>query len=105
MRFDSGENFSYATNSAAATCSFNLTAAARDILIETITVQSDASNAVVTIQASATTLWAMEIGSGSLPCHFNGLAIESGGANTLSANLTGSAAGGYFAITGKYRWK
>ena len=103
MRFDKGSYFAEFTNSAAATCSFNLTAATRNILVEAVTIQSDLSNAVVIIQASGTTLWQMKAGSSSVPAHFAGLKIDAGDAQTLSANLTASSLGGYIGLCGMVR--
>jgi hypothetical protein len=105
MRFNDGEGFCYATNSAAATCSFNMTASSRHILIKKIDVVcAGASNAVVTVQASGTTLWAMQVGSAAIPTNFDGLWIDSADAQSLSANVTASAAGAYIAVCGQYHY-
>lgn len=103
MRFDTGEGFAYATNSAAATCSFTLTASTRNILINKIDAYSDASGAVVTVQASGTTLWEMKLGSGGIAYNIDHLWIDAGGAKTLSALVNASAAGSYIAVCGIYR--
>lgn len=103
MRFDTGEGFCYATNSAAATCSFSLTASTRNILINKIDAYSDASGAVVTVQASGTTLWEMKLGSGGTSYNMANLWIDGANAKTMSALVTASAAGSYIAVCGIYR--
>jgi hypothetical protein len=103
MRFDTGEQFSYFTASAAATCSFTLTASQRNILIDTITCHSDLANATVRIQGSGTTLWQMIVGSASLTQHYPGLSIDGGNAQTLSGFIDGTNSA-TISICGKYRW-
>ena len=90
MRFDTGEQFSYYTASAAATCSFVLTASQRNILIKTITAHSDLSGAVVRIDASGTTLWQSIMASGGKTINFEGLSIDGGGIQTLSGYIEGT---------------
>ena len=102
MIFQAGLPFAQSTNSAAATCSMALTASTRNILIESITTYSDLTNAVVTIAASGTTLWDMNLGSAGLTQHFPGLSIMNGNAQTLSALITGTASA-HIALCGVYR--
>ena len=104
MRFDTRLNksnyFSEATNSAAATASFSITAATRNLMIQQVSIVSDLSGAIITIGASGTTKWKMQAGSAMVPAVFPGLTIENGSAQTMSANLTASSLGGYIAICG-----
>ena len=103
QRFKKGENFAYSTVSAAATCSFSLTASTRNVLIETIAAWSDLSGAILTIEASGTELFAMSLGSSCVPVNFTGLGIDNGAAQTISCNITGSAGGAYLGVCGTYR--
>jgi len=102
-RFQGGEAFAYATNSGATTCSFSLTASIRNILLETISVQSDLSGAVVTVQGSGTTLWQAKLGSSCVPANFAGLSIDAANMQTISCLVTASSIGAYVAVCGTYR--
>jgi len=103
MKFQKGEYFADFTNSAAATASFAMSAATRNLLLQSVSVVSDLSGAIIKIQGSGTTLWQMQIGSSMVPAHFNGLTIDGGTAQSLSANLTASSIGGYIAVCGMAR--
>jgi hypothetical protein len=103
MRFDSGEAFTYATNSQAGTCSFNFTCSTRAIQIKDMNAYSDLSNAVITIQGSGTTLWTMKLGSAGMNWPIGGLVIDNNTANTLSANITGTS-DAWLSISGIYRY-
>ena len=102
MRFQTGETFTYYTTSAAATCSFNLTAATRKIVIDHLVAYGDKAGTKVTVQASGTTKWEMDIGSAGLPLVVPGLHIENDAVPTLSFAVTGASAAAYIAIGGQY---
>lgn len=101
-RFQTGESFSFYTTSAAATCSFTLTASTRKIAIQNLVAYGDLAGSVVTIQLSGTTKWAMAIGSAGLPLVVPGLQIENETVPTMSFAVTGASAAGYIAICGQY---
>lgn len=102
MKFDKGEWFSYSTTSAATTCSFNLTASSRFIMLDHIAASTDASGSIVTVQASGTTVWQMRLGNSAAQTGDFRVQVDNGVAYTLSCNVTGTGALGYLAVCGRY---
>lgn len=99
MRYDKGRSvFAY---QAAATASVTLTAATRDVMIETIDAWSLESSAIVTVSRSGTVVWQGETNSAGTGRSFVGLCIESNGESTLSANV-GSTTSGIISVFGRY---
>jgi hypothetical protein len=102
MRFRSGERFVAYDDGTAATASITLTASTRGVQIDGITAWAISSNAVITVQASGTTIWGQRTGSACVPVSFTDLAIENGTAGTLSANVAG-ATSSVITLCGTYR--
>lgn len=102
MRFRTGERFTVYDDGTAQTASVSMSSTTRDIQIDSITAWAVSSNAVITVQASGTTIWAQRTGSACVPVQFDNLALEDGTAGSLSANVAGSTSS-VITVGGTYR--